>query len=146
MVSTIITVKIWSLDTLGSEGLKNVLFANSQDLNWDLKSGNPTICNPDDWLPFLGTTIWNWTKMSGFHMVETIAIAIPIVRPSENGTVWNQCLQKVQIFYVSGFWMVWYQITTGSVKSISMVCYSNCLVLISAFTSFTCCAFSTGFK
>ena len=56
--------EIWT--SLDLEWSKKGWVADGPDFEWDLKSGSPTILNPDKRLPFCQKPFENWTKMSGF--------------------------------------------------------------------------------
>ena len=49
--------------------------ANGLNLEWDLKFRSPTVWNPDKWPTFCQKPLEIRTKMSGYRMVGTIAIA-----------------------------------------------------------------------
>ena len=63
--------------SLDFEKLKGGWVPNGPDFEWDLKSGSPTIWNLNKWLPFCQKLFEIRTKMSGFWMIGTIAIAKP---------------------------------------------------------------------
>ena len=67
------------LTSLDFEWSKKGWFWNGPYVKSDLKSGSPTIWNPDKWRLFCLKPFEIWMKMSGFLMVWTIAKAI--VRP-----------------------------------------------------------------
>ena len=78
--------------SLDFEWSKRGCVANGLDFEWDLKSGIPTIWNPDKWRPFRQKLFEIQTKSpnfewSGFWMVGTIAIAK--AGPFENRTIWK---------------------------------------------------------
>ena len=70
--------------------------ANGLDFEQDLKSGSPTIWNPDS----LSKSIWSLdknvqiSKGPVFLMVGTIAIAIAKAQPYEIQPIWNPTFKK----------------------------------------------------
>ena len=52
--------------SLDFEWSKRCWVANGPKFEWDLKSGSPTICNPDKWPPFCQKPFEIWTKTSRF--------------------------------------------------------------------------------
>ena len=85
------TVGIWNPDYF--EWSKRGWFANGLDFKWDLKSGSPTIWNPDKSLErrtlncAVDSNMCGFWMVDGFQMVGTIAIAKAL--PFENWNIWN---------------------------------------------------------
>ena len=89
---------------LDFEWSKRGWVTNGLDFEWHLKSGSTTIWNLDKWPPFCQKLFQIGTKMSGFWMVRTIAIAMAKAWPFENRTIKNPTSKKF------GFQMVGFQI------------------------------------